>query len=126
MMNLRETVYFQSYEMYIVLSNHLDILDEELLKAIHESIKILNTPTAIILYLQSPTLISDKRTRDEEEFLRFGKKVDRALEKLRRSALKCIESTQSSTSRSVISTIRELLLQSVACWRTCLTTPVSS
>lgn len=124
-MNLRETVYFQSYEMYIVLSNHLDI-DEELLKAIHESIKILNTPTAIILYLQSPTLISDKRTRDEEEFLRFGKKVDRALEKLRRSALKCIESTQSSTSRSVISTIRELLLQSVACWRTCLTTPVSS
>lgn len=113
--------------MYLLhLINHLNILDEELLKAIHESTKILNTPTTIILYLQSPTRMSDKQTRDEGEFLRIGKKVDRALEKLRRSALKCLESTQSSTSRAVISTVRELLLQSVACWRTCLTTPVSS
>ena len=119
-------VYFQPYKMVSVPSNYLNILDEELLKAIHESIKILNNPTAIILYLQSSTRMSDKRTRDEGEFLRVGKKVDRALEKLRRSALKCIESTQSSTSRAVISAVRELLLQSVACWRTCLTTPVGS
>ena len=124
MMSLGETVYF-SHIKCIRFSNHLTILDEDLLKAIHESIKILNTPTTIILYLQSLSRISDKQTRDEEEFLRIGKKVDRALEKLRRSALKCIESTLSS-SRAVISVVRELLLRSVSCWRTCLTTPVSS
>lgn len=76
------------------------------------------------MYLQSPTRMSDKQTSDEGEFLRYGKKVDRALEKLRRNALKCID--KSSTSRAVVSAVRELLLQIVACWRTCLTTPVSS
>ena len=102
------------------------MLDEELLKAIHEGIKILNTPTAIIVYLQPPKRTSDKRTRDEEDLARIGRKVDRALEKLRRSALKRLESTQNSMSRAVNSAVRELLLQSVTCWRTCLTTVVSS
>lgn len=97
---------FSAIKNVSVPSDYLNILDEELLKAIHESIKILNT--------------------HEGEFLRIGKKVDRALEKLRRSALKCIEATRSPTSRAVISAVRELLLQSVECWRTCLTTPVGS
>ena len=88
--------------------------------------KILNAPTTIIVFLQPPIQTSDKQTRDEEEFLRIGRKVDRALEKLRRSALKCIESTQSSVSVAVNSAIRELLLQSVACWQTCFTISVSS
>lgn len=105
--------------------NHPNILDEELFKAIHEGIKILNTPTTIVMYLQPPARTSDKRTRDDEEFIRIGRKVDRALEKLRRSALRCIESTQNSMSWAVNSAVRELLLQLVACYRACLSTPVS-
>jgi len=125
MITLWKTVYL-SQIIFPSLSNHPTILDDELLKAIREGTKILNAPMTIITFLQPPMRTAEERTRDEAEFHRIGGKVDRALEKLRRSALKRIEFAQSSISEVVNSAVRELLLQSVSCWRTCLTSPVSS
>lgn len=80
------------------------------------------------IMLQPGLRMLEVQDREQQAALRICGKVDRALEKLRRSAIKYIEahpSTGPTTGNKVDDSLRTMLTQTINCFQSVLTSAVS-
>ncbi|KDR77139.1 hypothetical protein GALMADRAFT_66375 [Galerina marginata CBS 339.88] len=101
----------------------------ELLISVQMCTQLLKTSTTLHVLLR-PQPPATGRPREEAEVLRISTKVDRAFEKLRRSALRFIESNPVSPSSrtpscTVDTALREWLLECVNCMQSLLGAPAT-
>ena len=87
-------------------------------KALQNATDLLKSSATITILLQPISRALVKRSREEEEIVRIRGKVDRGLEKARRTALKLLEadalvSAKSSSETELTNDLRQFLLQCV-------------
>ncbi|KAF8155999.1 cysteine peptidase C50 [Crassisporium funariophilum] len=87
---------------------------KDLMKSIQASVDLLRNPGYLSTFLQPQLATNEKRSKDEVESGRTAGKIERAFERLRRSALKCLESN-TSLPNSVAVGLQKLLHGCVSC-----------
>ncbi|CAA7261156.1 unnamed protein product [Cyclocybe aegerita] len=88
--------------------------DSDLHRLLDECLQLLRDPAAISPFLQPRQQTMERKSRNDDEMSRICIKVDRALEKLRRTAIKYVEAGSSSSSTFPVATLKtDVLLEDV-------------